>query len=85
MSKSIARCLESLLAEYERRLTSLPGVYKQRVAQGQTSSALHSILAILKIQVYKRRLTSLQSVPKHSVAQGQTSSALLSFIATLKN
>ena len=73
------------MAEYERRLTSLPGVYKQSVAQGQTSSALHSIIAVLKIQVYKRRLTSLQSVPKHSVAQGQTSSALLSIIATLKN
>ena len=65
--------------------SSLPVVSKHSVAQGQMPSALHSIIAILKIQVYKRRLTSLQSVPKHSVAQGQTSSALHSIIATLKN
>ena len=67
----------------KRRLTSLPGVSKYSVAPGQTSSALHSIIAIPRVEK-EMRLTSLPAVSKHSVAQGQTSSVLHSIIATLR-
>ena len=62
--------------------SSLPVVSKHSVAQGQTPSAHHSIIAILRVE-NKGRPSSLSCVSQHSVAQGQTLSALHSIIAIL--